>query len=115
MAPLLDLVEDSKLHAKFVDDVTTVHTYIEPDGFRRRIHREEYWRRERRIGQGGFGQVQLERCVQGKKQGATRAVKILYKPLNPSSRANFTRELEAIAKFSHERVRSKQHRGFDFV
>lgn len=105
MPPLLDLVLDSKLRTRFADDRTTVHTYLAPDEFGRRITREEHWKWEQRLGQGGFGLVQLEKCVAGRRQSELRAVKILHKQQSPES-MDFNRELEAIAKFSHERVRS---------
>jgi serine/threonine protein kinase len=104
MPPPLDLVLDSKLRTRFVDETTTVHTYIEPDGFRRRTNREDYWKREQRLGQGGFGQVHLEKCVAGRSKGELRAVKVLHKQHGPAPLTDFTRELEAIAKFSHEKV-----------
>jgi hypothetical protein len=105
MPPMLDLVQDSRLITRFLENGTTVHSFIEPDGARRRIHREEYWKREQRVGSGGFGQVQLEKCTEGKKRGNMRVVKIIDKQSNSPKPIDFNRELEAIAKFSHDRVR----------
>jgi hypothetical protein len=105
MPPPLDLVLDSRLKTEFLDD-STVHTFIEPHGRNRRIERKEYWRRERHLGHGGSGNVQLERCTAGESRDMMRAVKIINKQ-SGSIRRNimaFDRELEAIVKFSHNRV-----------
>jgi hypothetical protein len=49
--------------------------------------------------------VRLQRCVtENAKQDLFGAVKIIAKPLNSSGYLNCNRELEAIAKFSNERV-----------
>ena len=104
MPPMLDLVQDSKLETRFLSNSTTIHTFIEPNGARRRIHREEHWRWERRLGRGGFGEVQLEKCIAGQREGAIRAVKIIDRQSNSPKPLDFNRELEAIAKFSHARV-----------
>lgn len=100
-----DLVQDSRLKTEFLDG-STIHTFIEPYGGNRRLSRKEYWRPEGHIGQGGFGQVELQRCAAGGKKDAMRAVKIINKQSGSTSRKpfDFKRELEAIAKFSHSRV-----------
>lgn len=104
MPPPLDLVQDSKLETEFLDG-STVHTFIEPYGRNRRTSRKEYWRPERHLGRGGFGHVQLERCTTGERKDAMRAVKIINKRSGPTRKPlDFNRELEAIAKFSHNRV-----------
>jgi hypothetical protein len=106
MPPPLDLVLDSRLETEFLNGLT-VHTFIEPHGRNRRIERKEYWRLERHLGRGGFGQVQLERCTAGESRDMMRAVKIINKQSGSIRRKpmDFNRELEAIAKFSHNRVR----------
>ncbi|KAH6653685.1 hypothetical protein BKA67DRAFT_328902 [Truncatella angustata] len=106
--PQIDLVRDSKLETEFRDDCT-IHTFIEPSGRNRRISWTEYWRFEKQnIGRGGFGQVQLERCVNGKRKDMIRAVKIINKPSGSTKKKpmEFERELEAIAKFSQKRSHS---------
>lgn len=102
MPPPLDLVQDSKLDTSFPTVGLTVHTFVEPSGSRRRAVREEHWKRERRLGRGGYGQVFLERCISGERGVALRALKVIDK--HESRFAHFNRELEAIAKFSHQRV-----------
>jgi hypothetical protein len=101
----LDLVQDSRLETEFLDG-STVHTFIEPYGRNRRMSRKEYWRLERHLGRGGFGDVQLERCTAGENKDMMRAVKIINKQSGSTRRRpmDFNRELEAIAKFSHNRV-----------
>lgn len=104
MPPILDLVHDSRLETRFADDGTTIHTFSEPNGVHRRIHREEYWKRERCLGHGGYGQVYLEKCIAGKRRGSIRAVKVIYGQSHSFKPMAFNRELEAITKFSHDRV-----------
>lgn len=99
-----DLVRDSKLDTIFRQDGITVHSFLEPGSRDGLMQRKEYWRRERRIGRGGFGQVHLQKCVKGINEGALRAVKLLDKPHKASVAKDLHSELEALAKFSHERV-----------
>ena len=104
MSRLPDLVVDSKLRTQFRDSII-IHSFLEVDELGGRFFREEHWKQERFLGRGGYGQVRLERCVaQGTKQGSLRAVKVIHKPLHSSDSFDVNRELEAISKFSHERV-----------
>jgi hypothetical protein len=104
MSRLPDLVLDSRLRTEFRDSIT-IHSYLEIDDAGGRYSREEYWTRDQFLGRGGFGQVRLERCAtKGTMEGSLRAVKIINKPLDPSESLDFNRELEAIAKFSNDRV-----------
>jgi serine/threonine protein kinase len=97
MPPPSDLVRDSKLETRIFDD-QTVHSYI-----RQRIYQEEYWKRERLLGRGSYGQVWLEKCTSSNKTGKLRAVKEIRKEPN-SNAIEYDRELEAVAKFSHDKV-----------
>jgi serine/threonine protein kinase len=101
MPPIPDLVRDSRLETTFLDQKTTVHTFIEPDGASGRSVRREYWKKEVILGRGGFGDVRREQCIAGKDKGTLRAVKVIRKQ---SSLVDLYRELEAISKFSHSRV-----------
>ena len=104
MSRLPDSVLDSRLRTEFRDSIIT-HTYLEIDNAGRRFSREEHWKSEQFLGRGGFGQVRLERCIaEGRNQDSLRAVKIIRKPLGPSASFDFNRELEAISKFSNDRV-----------
>ncbi|KAK1143695.1 hypothetical protein N8T08_006095 [Aspergillus melleus] len=100
-----DLVRDSKLETHFLPDssVETVHTYHEP-GYksrRRLVSRSEHWRRYGKIGSGSYGSVWLEKCVKGaRRENALRAIKQM-EVRRQSTRVDYNRELEAIAKFSH--------------
>ena len=90
----------SKLATKFHSnpDWTQHTTYVADNSKeRRRVRREEGWIRKKRLGQGGFGTVWLEQCVQGEKNDELRAV----------NSTSYNRELEAIALFSHENVRTE--------
>ncbi|RDL30227.1 uncharacterized protein BP5553_10505 [Venustampulla echinocandica] len=103
MLRIPDLVLDSKLHTQFSDSAT-IHSFLETDRSGDRSCRKEYWRQEKLLGRGGFGEVRLERCVTaGAKQDALRAVKVIKKQLITGISPDLNRELEAIAKFSQDR------------
>ena len=99
-----DLIELSKLETRFLSDPDcTQHiTYtISPYGIdRRRARREESWKRKKRLGQGAFGTVWLEECVQGEKKKQLRAVK----EVSRSQAQDVNRELQAAALFSYPKV-----------
>ena len=104
MSRLPDLVVDSRLQTRFRDPIIT-HSYREIDHRGRQFSREKHWKPERFLGRGGFGQVRLERRITGgTERDSLRAVKIINKPLIRSDSMDFNRELEAIAKFSNDRV-----------
>ncbi|KAF2103106.1 kinase-like protein [Rhizodiscina lignyota] len=100
MPPIPDLVRDSKLDTHF-NDHHTVHSYTEAGTNRRRISREERWKREKDLGQGSYGRVWLEKCVEGNSTGHVRAVKMVHKRQTSPKAIDFYRELEAVAKFAH--------------
>ncbi|KAF7544868.1 hypothetical protein G7Z17_g9615 [Cylindrodendrum hubeiense] len=100
-----DLVRDSQLTTRFLPGGATQHAiYSTPvqSGRRRRIRVEETWRREKELGNGTFGRVWLEGCVAGPATGKLRAVKEIDKN-SAVSFIDYSRELEAVAKFSHEK------------
>ena len=104
MSRLPDLVLDSRLRTESRDSIT-IHSYLEIDEVGKRFSREEHWKWEQSLGRGGFGQVWLQRCVtKGAKQDYFRAVKIIDKPRSLSESLDCNRELEAITKFSNDRV-----------
>src|SRR5271156_3118937 len=100
-----DLVCDSKLETRFLSGYTS-HVYYESGhtSRERAIPREERWKRVEHIGGGAYGKVYLEKCAEGQRCGDLRAVKKISKPLQPAKLMNYNRELEAIAKFSHQKV-----------
>lgn len=105
----------SALDSDFVQDWQIPTTFL-PDGIqhklwrrsrsggRRRTPREETWRRERELGCGSFGQVHLERSISGPNKGRLRALKAIRKDVALPA-VDYGRELQAAAKFSHDRVR----------
>jgi hypothetical protein len=104
---LPDLVRDSRLDTTFdLNSRTVCHvSFITNLASRqRRVKTEVRWKRSKRIGAGGFGSIWLERCVEGGSLGQLRAVKEIAKQPDATHAVDYTRELEAIAKFSHERV-----------
>lgn len=104
-----DLVKDSRLETRFYKSYTK-HRFYESDLARveRAVVREEYWKRGKYLGSGAYGRVWLEHCVRGSKNQDVRAVKEIRKLEDCNKACNFDRELEAIAKFSHDRVRRSQ-------
>ncbi|KAJ6127856.1 hypothetical protein N7471_009073 [Penicillium samsonianum] len=101
MSRVPDWVLDSKLETHFLpgNKHETVHTYYEQESLSQRpIKKSEHWEREKKIGDGGFGEVWLERCTKGKNRGhVVRATK----QMEVRRQIDYGRELEAIAKFSH--------------
>jgi hypothetical protein len=104
---LSDLIRDWKLEG-VVDCNYTIQTrYVSNPAtglWRSRV--EERWQRTKVLGRGSFGVVWLEECTSGPSSGKVRAVKELKKHIGASciSPASMARELDAIIKFSHERV-----------
>jgi hypothetical protein len=106
MSQVSDLIKDSKLHTKFESELITP-TFLESTtiaGRRgRRRERNEVWKRKRHLGIGIFGTVWLEECV---SEGKLRAVKEVRKSVPSLESIDFNRELEAIARFSQQKVSS---------
>ena len=103
MTPVPDLVRISKLDTQFhLDPEYVQHVqYVSGSTLKeRKVRKEERWKRERWLGRGGFGTVELERCIHGECEGKVRAVKKIQK----LESSNYYRELEAIALFSHSKV-----------
>jgi serine/threonine protein kinase len=98
MTELSEIIDDFRLETQFSDDcLYHVYNECDPATGRRVVKRREYWRRTRHLGSGGFGSVWLEECVDGLQKGQKRAVKDIQ---CPRGRVNYTRELEALARFS---------------
>jgi calcium/calmodulin-dependent protein kinase I len=65
---------------------------------------EETWKQQRQIGSGGYASVWLEKCINGRKRGKVRAVKKIALSQNRIAEQTYVRELEAVTKFSHQKV-----------
>lgn len=108
MAQLPNLVTDSKLETGFRagSPLETIHVFHESDrsSQRRLVSRSESWQRQKKIGCGAFGSVWLEKCTKGGRSDiGLRVIKQIDRdPRFP--RIDYSRELEAIAKFSHQKV-----------
>ena len=106
MSLFSDLVQDAKLPTKLDSEYTT-HTFLESSlvaGRRsRRREREEKWKRKRHLGIGIFGTVWLEECAVN-HETKLRAVKEIRKTGQGSKPIDYSRELEAIVKFSQQKV-----------
>ena len=94
MNPVSDLVRISKLETQFLSDPQYIQHTVH---ISRTVRKTEKWKRERVLGRGGSGIIWLDRCVQGDSKGEVRAVKKIQKLED----GNYSRELEAIALFSH--------------
>ena len=108
---LPDLVRDSQLNVKFVPSASgpvTVHQRATRSDVRRRVLVEERWQRLKELGNGSYGHVWLEECVDGPMKGKLRAVKEMRK--EPA----YARELEALVKFSHQNVLEQALQGVRF-
>ncbi|KAF2495491.1 kinase-like protein [Lophium mytilinum] len=93
-----DLVLDSYLQTTVHED-RTIHSYVESSASRGRTTFQEHWKQASCLGLGGYGEVCLEECIEGRNSGAFRAVKKIRKV--PQARiADFLGELKAVAKFS---------------
>ncbi|CAH0051188.1 unnamed protein product [Clonostachys solani] len=101
---LTDLVHDSKLDTRFVEDGGVVHvSFVSTPGLRRKERKEERWKSSRILARGSFGRVWLQECTHDNGSKSFRAVKEIFKQkvANEEKPIDYTRELEAIAKFSH--------------
>lgn len=107
MSRIPDLVRDSELETRFhAKYISHRHYDASPRLGERPVVREECWRREELIGGGAYGRVWLERCLRGERGHKLRAIKEVHKTREPHKKVNFSRELEAMAKFSHQKVGS---------
>jgi hypothetical protein len=105
---LPDLVRDTRLKTEFQDGLTVhLHTIPDPQHIRRTTVHKVYWQKEKLIGRGGFGSVQLERRLGScaLEQPEVRAVKRIRTVPDKPGYLEYFRELEAIAKFSQALVR----------
>lgn len=100
---LSDLVLDSRLETEFAGSCTQHVFYTSGRSVRqRRVRRVERWTRETLLGNGAYGIVYRERC--DGERPRFRAVKEIKKLFLKEEELDYTRELEAIVKFSHPRV-----------
>lgn len=101
-----DLVQDSKIETRLVGD-HFVHVFYDSgtSAQDRFLRREEEWVRQRVLGHGTFGTIYLEKCVSGRRKSDLRAVKEIKKIVLENEQLDCARELEAVAKFSHPKVR----------
>ncbi|KAH7153360.1 kinase-like domain-containing protein [Dactylonectria macrodidyma] len=105
-----DLVVESQIEATWdptTEQTTHIRTAVGVSARRRRLKTEEIWKRKRILGRGAFGTVWLEERIasSGPSHGDEsnlRAIKEIRKRAKISA-YEFHRELEAIAKFSHQR------------
>jgi len=100
-----DLVRDTELEVQIFPDhvIQTVYVSNQTAG-ERRTREQEVWQRNKKLGEGGFGVVWREKCRAGPSSGRLRAVKKINKG-TVNVIPNYYRELEAMAKFSQEKVR----------
>jgi hypothetical protein len=105
MPPISDLVRDSRLETRFSARYTRHVYYVSGRTPRqRKVRREERWERGDSLGSGSFGTVWLETFTAEQADVRYRAVKEIRKSQRGSRAIDYSRELEAIAKFSHKKV-----------
>src|SRR6478735_2261080 len=100
---LPDLVRDTELRTRF-EYPHTIHEFLEAPHSLAPV-RQEVWKRIKTIGRGGFSYVCLEECVEGRAEYTpqTRAVKVISSKHGADILSD-SRELEAVAKFSQNKV-----------
>jgi hypothetical protein len=97
-----DLVHLARLDAHVNEDTNAAaYTKLDENGS------FSIWKRDRKLGQGGFGAVYCEKCTEGRDQGKLRAVKIIQK--QHAGKLDYSKELEAIARFSQPKVLCALH------
>ncbi|KAH7162374.1 kinase-like domain-containing protein [Dactylonectria estremocensis] len=100
---LLRHVRDYKLETRFPKKREVIHIYDDPDAPPSSQQRLECWKSEKRpIGVGGQGEVFLQTCTSGGRHYTHRAVKMI-RLQDGGARRRYIRELETIAKFSHDK------------
>ncbi|KAM3456708.1 hypothetical protein MY3296_001663 [Beauveria thailandica] len=99
--PLSDIVADAEIEAEVHSNYTN-HVYYSSSSTREKS-REETWVRVKELGHGAFGVVYLERCEESRRT-RSRAVKKIRKVISGHN-VDYTRELEAVMKFSHEKFK----------
>lgn len=107
MLPSSDLVQELKLETSFSPSYTQ-HTFNKrgTSGREWKIRVQERWTRKRRLGQGAFGTVWLETCDRPARRHSptVRAVKEIPIDVTVTEKVDYYRELEAVMKFSQDRV-----------
>lgn len=106
-----DLVLDAKLETEFFDGYIRHTRYTMGFSAReRRIRVREVWDVGSNLGRGSFGSVRVETCrpspplFNNGREPRRRAVKVISKAIPNQGRWDYLKELEAVVKFSHERV-----------
>jgi hypothetical protein len=121
---LADLVRNSKLTVIFKQRVTIHKVHCLQPGPGVSLEKqtiEEFWYREKQIGSGGFGRIWLESsdlADGGRIYRAVKELEIRSTSLSQQAAAEpeqalskqYLRELEAIARFSQDEVRTKTNR-----
>ncbi|KAK2771851.1 calcium/calmodulin-dependent protein kinase type 1B [Colletotrichum kahawae] len=114
MSPPSDLVQGLKLETSFSPSYTQ-HTFNKrgTSGREWKIRVHERWTRKKRLGQGSYGTVWLETCERPARRHspAVRAVKEIPVDSTVTEKMDYYRELEAVMKFSQERVGSIRAEG----
>jgi hypothetical protein len=106
MPTIPDLVRDSKLETTFYGEyIQHVYHVSGSTPRQRKVRKEELWARDKSLGTGASGTIYLEKSITENGEIQHRAVKEIRKRAHESGAIDYSRELEAIAKFSHPKVR----------
>jgi hypothetical protein len=103
-----EMVRDARLETSYLDGCVQHARYTADSHTGRTPQRPsrtlETWERQKELGRGTFGTVSLELCTSGDRKGMLRAVKEILKDTRSAAPIDYERELEAMIKFSHEKV-----------
>jgi hypothetical protein len=105
---LSDLVLDTQIRVKFDYQVVYRFTFESArvsGKYVRRQERRQAWKEDRFLGDGSFGDVYLHQCSSSENETQIQAVKTIDKARMAKQKIDIYKEIEAIAKFSQQKVR----------
>lgn len=105
---LSDLVLDTQIRVEFDSEVVYRFTFESvrvSRKYARRQERRQAWKEQRLLGGGSFGDVYLHQCSSSANETQLQAVKTIDKARMAKEKIDFYKEIEAIAKFSQQKVR----------
>src|SRR5438034_987774 len=100
-----DFVRDSKLEITFYEKYMQHIYYVSgANPHQRKMRKKEDWEKYGNLGTSTFGTVWLEKLITDNSEEKYRAIKEIRKGMQQSRAIDYSYELEAIAKFSHQKV-----------
>lgn len=102
-----EFVADTKFRVEFNSNLVYRYTFQSSNAQGRHLRRREkrdVWEEEKSVGSGSYGNVLLYKCLTSEDQAELQAVKMVSKKSLSSGGVDLFKELEAIAKFSRQKV-----------